>query len=782
MGRQLFDEIAEFRDWEPAINDLLGYAIRDLCLEDAKNGRLNKTQYTQPALYVVNALHYLERLHQSPGKPDYVAGHSVGEYNALFAAGLFDFMTGLQLVRKRGELMSQAPSGGLVAVVGLSPERIAATLEAHGLPGIDIANYNAPSQTVISGPLDEIDRARELMESAGAQLSVRLPVSAAFHSRYMAEAGAAFAEFLAPFELRPLEIAVISNVTARPYPTDDPSAVKALLTQQISRPVQWTDTIRYLKGKGAASFSEIGPGTVLAGLLRRIEREADPIVEKEEEEKEEGPRPVVTHVEHEPEPAITTAVSAQVSGDQRADRARNGAPSKSNGQVVPGAFGSSEFRADYGVRYAYAAGGICDGVASKEMVVAMGRAGLIGYLGAGGMELAELETNIRSVQADLTGGEAYGVSLPANIAQPALEQQTIDLLLRSGVRHLEAVNFIRIPASLVRFRFTGARRLPSGEAFVPNRILARVTRPEVALSFMQPAPKQLIEELAASGQLTADEAMLARSVPMSEDICATADSGGHTDQGVAAALQPVTLGLRDEVMARYGYQKRIRVGAAGGIGTPQAAAAAFVMGADFIVTGSINHCTVEAATSDSVKDMLQGINVQDTAYAPAGDMFEQGAKVQVLRRGLFFPARANRLYAVYQQYDSLDAIDAKTRRQIEDKYFKRSFDEVWREIMARLTRTNHLEIELAERNPKHKMSLVFRWYFDHAFRLAKAGDVEERVNYQVHCGPALGAFNQWVKGTELADWRRRHVADIAERLMAAAADVLNERFAAMTAT
>jgi len=815
MGRQLFDEVAEFGKWEPAIDDLLGYSIRELCLEGSERGRLDKTQHTQPALYVVNALHYWNRLRQDPVKPDYVAGHSVGEYNALWAAGAFDFMTGLRLVRKRGEMMSQARDGGLVAVIGLSPEQITATLEKHGLSGIDVANYNAPSQTVISGPVYEIDRARELMESAGAQLSLRLSVSAAFHSRYMAESGAAFAGFLTPFEFHPLEIAVVSNVTARPYPADDPSAVKALLIQQISRPVQWTDTIRYLKGKGATSFHEIGPGTVLAGLLRRIEREAEPIVEQA------SPRPLVKQLEHEPDPAPAAAVSArQVSGDGPSDRARNGKPpleqesprplvkrlapelnpapmaagparqvsgdgsshQARNGQVKPGAFGSSEFKADYGVRYAYVAGGICDGVASKEMVVAMGRAGLMGCLGAGGMELTEIEADVRSIQAELTGGEAYGVSLLANIARPALEQQTVELLLRSGVRYLEAVNFMRIPASLVRFRFKGARRLPNGDAFVPNRILARVSRPEVALSFMQPAPEQLLDELAASGQLTAEETTLARSVPMSEDICATADSGGHTDQGVAAALLPVTLGLRDEAMARYGYRKRIRVGAAGGIGTPQAAAAAFIMGADFIVTCSINHCTVEAATSDSVKDMLQAINVQDTAYAPDGDMFELGAKVQVLRRGLFFPARANRLFAVYQQYDSLDSIDAKTRHQIEDRYFKRSFDEVWQETKARLASTSHQEIELAERNAKHKMGLVFRWYFDWASRLAKAGDVEQRVNYQVHCGPALGAFNQWVKNMELADWRRRHVADIAERLLAGAANLLNERFAAMTAS
>ena len=121
-------------------------------------------------------------------------------------------------------------------------------------------------------------------------------------------------------------------------------------------------------------------------------------------------------------------------------------------------------------------------------------------------------------------------------------------------------------------------------------------------------------------------------------------TGGHTDQGVALALMPAMFRLRDDLMARHRYHRKIRVGAAGGIGTPHAAAAAFVMGADFILTGSINQCTVEAGTSDAVKDMLQEINVQDTAYAPAGDMFEIGARVQVLKKGLFFPARANKLH------------------------------------------------------------------------------------------------------------------------------------------
>ena len=201
---------------------------------------------------------------------------------------------------------------------------------------------------------------------------------------------------------------------------------------------------------------------------------------------------------------------------------------------------------------------------------------------------------------------------------------------------------------------------------------------------MSPAPKAIIKKLVEQGKLTSEEATLGEHIPMSYDICLESDSGGHTDQRVALHLSSilVILVLRKDMMEKYHYPKLIRIGAAGGIGTPEAAAAAFMLGADFILTGSINQCTVEAGNSDQVKDMLQTMNIQDTAYAPAGDMFELGAKVQVLRKGLLFPARANKLYDLYLHYDSLDAIDEKTKQQIQERYFKRNFDDVWEETKA----------------------------------------------------------------------------------------------------
>ena len=235
--------------------------------------------------------------------------------------------------------------------------------------------------------------------------------------------------------------------------------------------------------------------------------------------------------------------------------------------------------------------------------------------------------------------------------------------------------------------------------------------------------------------------------------------------------------MAQEIGKRAGYEQRFTVGLAGGIGTPAAAAASFMMGADFILTGSINQCTVEAGISDEVKDLLQQINVQDTAYAPAGDMFEMGSRVQVLKKGVFFPHRANKLHALYQHYESLDEIPRNIRSQLETRFFKKTFDEVWRETVQYFEgKGERDEISRAERNPKHKMALVFRWYFGYSMRLAFEGDLANRVDFQVHTGPALGAFNQSVAGTRLENWRNRHVDAIGITLMEQTAAFLSRRF------
>ena len=419
------------------------------------------------------------------------------------------------------------------------------------------------------------------------------------------------------------------------------------------------------------------------------------------------------------------------------------------------------------------------GIASKELVVRMGKAGLLGFLGTGGLALERIESDLLFIQHELRENGTYGLNLLASPMQPGLDEATVDLYLQFQVPRIEAAAFTQITTALVRYRAKGLTLNREGTIHIPNKILAKVSRPEVAEQFLRPPPDALVRRLVESGKITTQEASLVQRLPMADEICVEADSAGHTDRGVLHTLLPVMLRLRNQVAKSYNYPIHIYVGAAGGIGTPEAIAAAFVLGADFVLTGSINQCTVEGGTSETTKDLLREAGVQDTDIVPAGDMFEFGAKVQVFKKGLLFPSRAKKLYDLYRQYDSLEQIDPSTRAQLETRYFKRSFAEIFAETKEYYQRVLPQVIERAEHDPKQKMALVFRWYFIHTNRLALRGDPAEKVDYQIHCGPAMGAFNQWVKGTDLEDWRNRHVDEIGVRLMRAAAQFLDDRFRAL---
>jgi malonyl CoA-acyl carrier protein transacylase len=263
MGANLFDH---FREYTAEADNLLGYSIKTLCLDDAAQ-QLNKTQYTQPALYVVNALMYLKTLEETGETPDYVAGHSLGEYNALFAAGVFDFMTGLALVKKRGELMSQAQNGSMLAVLGLHRDQLTQALEAQDLQGVTIANYNSYKQMVISGSREEVERARVFLTECSAAHCIPLPVSGAFHSPLMQEAQHEFAGFIEKCSFATPKVPVIANLNASAY---HPEVIKSNLIHHMTHSVEWTKTIEYLQTKPNIHFKEIGPGRILTQLLKRI--------------------------------------------------------------------------------------------------------------------------------------------------------------------------------------------------------------------------------------------------------------------------------------------------------------------------------------------------------------------------------------------------------------------------------------------------------------------------------------------------------------------------------
>lgn len=263
MGKHLF---GAYPEQVRAADAILGYSIEDLCINDP-DSLLNQTAYTQPALYIVNALNYLRMQEDGSidGDIDFLAGHSLGEYNALLAAGVFDFETGLRLVVERGRLMSQASGGGMAAVVGIHAQSLRTSLDEAGLQSIDLANFNSPSQIVISGPAADIDRAIDELRKQKATV-VPLKVSAAFHSRYMADAQKEFADFMKSYEFSEPRIPVIANASAQPYV---PSEIAETLSRQISSPVLWNDSIGMLAGKGDVRFVEVG-SRILTRMVNEI--------------------------------------------------------------------------------------------------------------------------------------------------------------------------------------------------------------------------------------------------------------------------------------------------------------------------------------------------------------------------------------------------------------------------------------------------------------------------------------------------------------------------------
>ena len=262
MGGELFDQFPEL---VKQADEVLGYSIKSLCLDDPEK-KLNRTDYTQPALYVVNALTYLSKTEEGNFIPDFVAGHSLGEYNALFAAGVFDFITGLEIVQKRGQTMIKATGGGMAAVIGIQSDKIMQVLKEASFDTIDIANYNSPKQTVISGRKEDIGAVKAVFKDAGAKF-IPLKVSGAFHSRYMQDAKNEFADFLKILEFQPVQIPVIANYTAAPYQNDE---TMNNMVQQISSPVRWVESIQSLKQQDEPEFEEIGPGRVLTKLIAQI--------------------------------------------------------------------------------------------------------------------------------------------------------------------------------------------------------------------------------------------------------------------------------------------------------------------------------------------------------------------------------------------------------------------------------------------------------------------------------------------------------------------------------
>lgn len=430
--------------------------------------------------------------------------------------------------------------------------------------------------------------------------------------------------------------------------------------------------------------------------------------------------------------------------------------------------GDPSFCRDHAIKYPYVAGAMANGIASEELVIAMVEAGMLAFFGSAGLSPARVEQAIDRLQARL-GDRSFGFNLIHSPNESELEERIVELYLKKGVRLISASAYMALTPAVVRYRLHGIHENADGQIITPNKIVAKVSRVEVARRFFSPPPDRIVQELLASGRITADEARLAARIPMAQDLTAEADSGGHTDNRPALTLVPTMIQLAERLQAQHKFEQSLRVGAAGGIATPSSTAAAFAMGAAYVVTGSINQSCQEAGTCDAVRAMLAQAGQADIAMAPAADMFEMGVKVQVLKRGTMFAMRAARLYEAYRNHARFEDIPAAEARQIEKQYLRTSFEESWAKTRAFFAERDPKQNDLAQKDPKHKMALVFRSYLGLSSRWANAGEPTRKIDYQVWCGPAMGAFNEWVKGSFLEAPDERRVATVALNLLFGAA-------------
>ncbi len=438
--------------------------------------------------------------------------------------------------------------------------------------------------------------------------------------------------------------------------------------------------------------------------------------------------------------------------------------------LSPADLGDTSFCQDHGISFPYMCGAMANGIASVELVKAASEAGFLSAFGAGGLLLKDIELGVDRLIRELKG-QPFCINLIHTPEEKGHEDAVVDLLLARGVHLIEASAYMALTSAVVRYRVDGIYRAANGRVAAPNRIIAKASRVEVATRWFSPPPEKILAHLVTAGQITRDHAEMAAEIPMAQDLTVEADSAGHTDRRPSISLVPTIIALRDRLQHRYHYAETLRVGAAGGIATPASAAAAFAMGAAYVVTGTVNQACVESGSSDIVRKMLAEAEQADVIMAPAVDMFEMGVQLQVLKRGTMFALRGKKLYDLYRRYNAVEEIPEAERQTLEKTVFRMSLVEVWRLTREFFTERDPSQIARARRDPKHKMALIFRWYLGMSSHWANVGDASRQIDYQVWCGPAMGAFNEWTRDSFLAQPGQRTVVNVARNLICGAAVV-----------
>ena len=439
-------------------------------------------------------------------------------------------------------------------------------------------------------------------------------------------------------------------------------------------------------------------------------------------------------------------------------------------ELYPEYLGDRAFQQAHNTRFCYVGGAMARGIASAELVISLAESGMLGFFGSAGLSLKRLQSEINTIKIKLgPQGLPWGMNLIHTPNEIELEGAIVALYLKNDVRKIEAAAFMGLSKAIVHYAFKGLSQDNNGNIVRMNHVFAKISRPEVALHFLTPVPSKILNDLVAEGKLSEMEAKLGKNICLAEDITVESDSGGHTDGRPLGPLFSEILQLRNKLSTDFGYNIWPRLGAAGGLGTPTAVASAFALGAAYICVGSVHQSCIESGMSSDAKKMLAGAGLADVTLTACADMFEQGVKVQVLKRGTIMPQRGNYLFSLYQNYKSIEEIPEKDVLKLEKEIFKAPLKEIWNETEAFFKRIEPSQVKRAATDGHHKMALLFRWYIGKSSQWPIQEIKERQLDYQIWCGPAMGAFNNWVKGTFLEAVENRTVEQVALNLIEGAA-------------
>ncbi len=433
--------------------------------------------------------------------------------------------------------------------------------------------------------------------------------------------------------------------------------------------------------------------------------------------------------------------------------------------IKPEDLGSRVFQQRYGCKWSYYTGAMYRGIASEEMVTKCANSGILSFLGYVRMPFEEVEQTLASLYEKLKT-KPYGVGFsPAALKgdSGALDMLYVNLFIKHKVPVIELSAHVGISKEIVYLRSKGLR-LFEGGVKKPRLLIGKLSRIELAKTFMSPPPNRMLTQLIQEGLISEEEAKISSQLPLCDDIVFEGSSGGYTDQQPFLVSLPALLSLRDAMMIKYNYQDSILVGVGGGLGAPSAISTAFMAGADFVLTGSINQCTVESGISAPAKELLEKAGIYDFGTTIHGYALKYGFKIQALTKGTKFVNNSDFLANIWNRYDSLEAIPELTIKRLE-RIFGHTVEKVWELVIEYKKNHNQEQIEEAKNDPKLKMTLIFVWYYAFTQKVTSTGDISFIEHYQIHSGAAIGAFNQFVKGTTYEKWQNRNVNEIAALLM-----------------